>query len=108
MPGSSTQTERRHDMTKARRSSCRFLLVSLLGASTLALGGLASGAGAAGPNPYSLDAQALLSATRTDLTLRVQGPTRPSVLEKVQVKAWPAGADEAVTRNFFDVASPGG
>src|SRR5215207_164589 len=95
-------------MTKAGQPFRRFSLAFLLGASIVALGGFASGPGAAGSNPYSLEAQALLSAAQTDLTLRVQGPAQPSLLEKVQVKAWPAGADEAVSRNFFDVASPGG
>lgn len=80
----------------------------VLAASVLALGTFVSGGGAAGSNPYSLQAEALLSPAGTDLTLRVSGPGRPSTLEKVQVKAWPAGADEAVTQNFFDVASPGG
>ena len=70
--------------------------------SLFALAGFASGAGAAGSDPYSLHAEALLGASATDLALRVQGPALPAVLEKVQVKA-----DDA-TRNFFDVPSPGG
>ena len=74
----------------------------LLGMSLFALAGFASGAGAAGSDPYSLHAEALLGASATDLALRVQGPALPAVLEKVQVKA-----DDA-TRNFFDVPSPGG
>jgi gamma-glutamyltranspeptidase/glutathione hydrolase len=76
------------------------------GAALLAFAG-AAGAGAAGPGGYSLQAQALLSQTRTDLTLRLSGPTLPARLEKVEVKTWPAGG-EAHTQNFFDVASPGG
>jgi gamma-glutamyltranspeptidase/glutathione hydrolase len=55
-----------------------------------------------------MQAQALLSSTQTDVTLRVDGPVRPAVLQKVQIKAWPAAPEEAVTRNFFDVKSPGG
>jgi gamma-glutamyltranspeptidase/glutathione hydrolase len=75
---------------------------------TVALGALVSGAGAAGPNPYSLQAQALLSASGVDVLLRVDGPAPPEMLEKVHVKLWPAGSQEAETRSFFDVASPGG
>jgi gamma-glutamyltranspeptidase/glutathione hydrolase len=78
----------------------------VLAAATVALGAVVAGAGAAGSAPYSLEARALFSPAATDLTLRVSGPTVPTVLEKVQVKAWPAG--DAHTRNFFDVASPGG
>jgi gamma-glutamyltranspeptidase/glutathione hydrolase len=55
-----------------------------------------------------MQARALLSSTQTDVTLRVDGPVRPAVLQKVQIKAWPAAPEEAVTRNFFDVKSPGG
>src|SRR4029453_4863427 len=96
-------------MTSARQPLGRLLLGSLaLVGSIVALGSLASGAGAAGSDPYSMQAQALLSSTQTDVTLRVEGPVRPAVLQKVQIKAWPAGAEEAVTRNFFDVKSPGG
>ena len=95
-------------MPTARQPLGRLVLVSLALASIAVIGGFVSGAGAAGSTPYSLEAQALLSSTQTDLTLRVDGPERPAVLEKVQVKAWPVGSDEAVTRNFFDVASPGG
>jgi gamma-glutamyltranspeptidase / glutathione hydrolase len=76
-------------------------------AAVVALGSVAAGAGAAGSAPYSLEALALFSPAATDLTLRVDGPAVPAVLEKVQVKAWPA-AGESHTRNFFDVASPGG
>jgi gamma-glutamyltranspeptidase / glutathione hydrolase len=96
-------------MTTAPHPLGRLVLGSLaLAASIATLGSFASGAGAAGSSPYSMQAQALLSATETDVTLRLDGPVLPTVLEKVQVKAWPAGAEEAVTRNFFDVASPGG
>lgn len=96
-------------MTRARQPLGRLLLGSLaLVGSIVALGSLASGAGAAGSDPYSMQAQALLSSTQTDVTLRVDGPVRPAVLQKVQIKAWPIGAEEAVTRNFFDVQSPGG
>ena len=96
-------------MATARQPLGRLVLTSLaLAATTAALGSFTSGAGAAGSEPYSMQAQALLSSTQTDLTLRVDGPVLPAVLGKVQVKAWPAGAEEAVTHNFFDVASPGG
>lgn len=75
----------------------------------LALSSIAvSGAGASGADPYSLQIDALLGPTATDLTLRVGGPTQPSVLEKVQVKTWHADGSEGQTRNFFDVPSPGG
>jgi gamma-glutamyltranspeptidase / glutathione hydrolase len=91
-------------MTSARQPLGRLLLGSFaLAGSIVALGGFTSGAGAAGSAPYSMQAQALLSPTRTDLTLRVDGPVLPANLEKVQVKAWPRGAEEAVTHNFFDV-----
>ena len=91
-------------MTTSRQSHRKIVVASLaLGASVLALSGFASAAGAAGSTPNSLEAQALLSPERTDLALRVDGPVRPTVLEKVQVKAWPEGSEEAVTRNFFDV-----
>ena len=80
----------------------------LAAATIVAVGGLSPGALAADSGPYSLHARALLSASETELSLRIDGPVVPSVLEKVQVKAWSAGADEAVTRNFFDVAAPGG
>lgn len=79
-----------------------------LAAFVVALGSFVGGAGAAQSDPYSLQAEALLSSSGTDLALRVDGPTRPQVLEKVQVKAWPPGADQPATRNFFDVPSPGG
>src|SRR4029450_5589490 len=96
-------------MTSARQPLGRLLLGSLaLVGSIVALGSLASGAGVAGSDPYSMQAQALLSSTQTDVTLRVEGPVRPAGLQKGQIKAWPAGAEEAVTRNFFDVKSPGG
>jgi gamma-glutamyltranspeptidase / glutathione hydrolase len=96
-------------MTRARQPLGRLVLGSLaLAGLIVALGCLASGAGAAGSDPYSMQAQALLSQTETDLTLRVDGPVLPAVLEKVQVKAWPTGSDEAETLNFFDVESPGG
>jgi gamma-glutamyltranspeptidase/glutathione hydrolase len=78
-----------------------------LAASTIALGAFVAGAGAAGTASYSLQARALFSPVATDLTLRVIGPTVPTALEKVQVKAGPAGG-ESHTRNFFEVASPGG
>jgi gamma-glutamyltranspeptidase / glutathione hydrolase len=91
-------------MATARQPLGRLVLASLaLAASIAALGSFASGAGAAGSDPYSLRAQALLSPTQTDLTLRVDGPELPAELEKVQVKAWSAGSDEAETRNFFHV-----
>ena len=80
----------------------------VLATSIASLGMLASGAGAAGDDPYSLDAEALFSPAATDLTLRVDGPIQPSVLESVQVKAWPRDGGGAQTRNFFDVPSPGG
>jgi gamma-glutamyltranspeptidase/glutathione hydrolase len=87
----------------------RLVLGSLaLAALIVAVGSFASGAGAAGSDPYSMHAQALFSPSGTDLALDVDGPALPTVLEKVQVKAWPANADGAETRNFFNVASPGG
>jgi gamma-glutamyltranspeptidase/glutathione hydrolase len=73
-----------------------------------ALGSFASGAPAAGSGPYSLEAEAMLSAFRTDLALRVGGPDLPPHLEMVQVKAWRAEGNGVVTRNFFDVAAPNG
>jgi gamma-glutamyltranspeptidase/glutathione hydrolase len=91
-----------------RAHATRSLAFAVLATSIVALGGVAPGAGASGEEPYSLQAEALFSAAATDLTLRVDGPTVPSVLEKVQVKAWPADGGGAQTRNFFDVASPGG
>jgi gamma-glutamyltranspeptidase / glutathione hydrolase len=96
-------------MTTAPQSLRGLVLGSLaLATSIITLGTFASGAGAAGSDPYSMQALALLSPSGTDLALTVDGPVLPAVLEKVQVKAWPEGADEAVTRNFFDVAAPGG
>jgi gamma-glutamyltranspeptidase/glutathione hydrolase len=95
-------------MAKARQLLARALLGSLVLASTLALGSSVSGASAAGGDGYSLQAQALLSPSGTDLVLTVTGPASPAVLEKVQVKARPAGAQGADTQNFFDVASPDG
>jgi Gamma-glutamyltranspeptidase len=96
-------------MTKSPQPLTGLVLGSLaLAVSIVALGSFASGAGAAGSDPYSMQAQALLSPAGTDVTLRVAGPVLPAVLEKVQVKAWPTGTDDAKTRNFFDVASPGG
>jgi gamma-glutamyltranspeptidase / glutathione hydrolase len=73
-----------------------------------ALGSFTSGASAAGSGPYSLEARALLSASRTDLALRVGGPDLPPHLEKVQAKAWRADGNGVVTRNFFDVPAPNG
>lgn len=75
-------------------------------ASVVALGAIVSGAGAAGSDPYTLQAQALFSSSGTDLTLRVGGPVLPASLEKVQVKA--LRDDDADTHNFFDVPSPEG
>lgn len=96
-------------MTKSPQPLTGLVLGFLaLAVSIVALGSFASGAGAAGSDPYSMQAQALLSPAGTDVTLRVAGPVLPAVLEKVQVKAWPTGTDDAKTRNFFDVASPGG
>ena len=69
----------------------------------MVLGSLVSGAGAAWPGAYSLDARALLSAAETELTLRVEGPTVPAVLEKVQMKFLARDGVETVTRNLFDV-----
>ena len=73
-----------------------------------ALGSFASGAPAAGSGPYSLESEALLSASGTDLALRVGGPDLPPNLEMVQVKAWRAEGNGVVTRNFFDVPAPNG
>ncbi len=80
----------------------------VLATSIIALGTVVPGASATGGDPYSIQVEALFSPAVTDLTLRVDGPTVPSVLEKVQVKAWVAGDLEAETRNFFDVPSPEG
>ena len=91
-----------------RAHATRSLAFLVLAASIVALGGVAPRAGATGEEPYSLEAEALFSPAATDLTLRVDGPTVPSVLEMVQVKAWPADGGGAQTRNFFDVPSPGG
>lgn len=74
----------------------------------VALGAFASGAPAAGSGPYALEAQALLSESVTDLALRMSGPELPTRLEKVQIKTWHAGDDEAATRNFFDVPTNDG
>jgi gamma-glutamyltranspeptidase/glutathione hydrolase len=95
-------------MTTQRPLFGRVIASLALAASMLALGIPVSGARAAAGDPYSMQAQALLSPSGTDLTLRVDGPVRPEVLEKVQVKAWASGAEEADTQNFFDVASPDG
>jgi len=96
-------------MTASPRHFAGLVLRALvLAASIVALGNFASGAGAAGSDPYSIQAQALLSSSRVDLGLRIQGPTLPAALEKVQVKAWLAESGKAETRNFFDVPSPGG
>jgi gamma-glutamyltranspeptidase/glutathione hydrolase len=87
----------------------RLALKSLvLLASVAALGSFVTGAGAAQSGPYSLQAQALLSSSATDLVLHVGGPVLPPVLEKVQVKVSGRGSDEPDTRNFFHVLSPGG
>ena len=95
-------------MTDAPHNRGRLTLAFLaIGALIVVLGNFASAAGAAGPDPYSMQAEALLSPAGTDLTLSLEGPVRPAVLEKVQVNARP-DADGPVTRNFFDVASPGG
>jgi gamma-glutamyltranspeptidase / glutathione hydrolase len=91
-----------------KRLSRAALAFIAIAASIVSLGGLASSAGAAQSDLYSVEAQALFSPSGTDVTLRVDGPLVPAVLEKVQVKLWPAGAEEAQTQNFFDVASPGG
>lgn len=96
-------------MTKERQLVGKLVVVSLVAAaSVLALTAPVSGASAAGGEPYSVQAQALLSASGTDLALQVSGPVRPAVLKKVEVKASPAGAEKADTRKFFDVASPDG
>jgi gamma-glutamyltranspeptidase / glutathione hydrolase len=71
--------------------------------SIIALAAVVPGAGATGEDPYSLEAEALFSPEATDLTLRVDGPIQPSVLEMVQVKAWPRGGGEPQTQLFFDV-----
>jgi gamma-glutamyltranspeptidase/glutathione hydrolase len=85
------------------RSGRLALVFVVLAMSIVALGALASGAGAAEEYPYSLEAEALFSPEATDLTLRVDGPTQASILEMVQVKAWPRGGGEAQTRVFFNV-----
>lgn len=96
-------------MTTPAQAFARVVLASLgLAASLLVLGAFVSGAGAAGANPFSLETEALLSPAGTDVTVRVDGAVRPAVLEKVQVKVWPAGGAEAETSNYFDVASPDG
>lgn len=65
---------------------------------------------AAPTTPYSLSAVALLGADGTDLSLRVTSATAPvpELLQKVQVKVWPIGFGEVVTRNFFDVPAAAG
>src|SRR5688572_21721369 len=100
--------ESRLSTAAARRRRGLALACVAAAAASIPFGGLVSGAGAAGANPYSLEPQALLSAAGTDLTLRLDGPTLPAALEKLQVKAWPPGAEEAETRNFFDVPAPAG
>lgn len=74
----------------------------------VALGTVVPGTGATGDDEYSIDVRALFSPATTELSVRVTGPTTPTILEKVQVKAWRAGSEGAETRNFFDVPSPGG
>jgi gamma-glutamyltranspeptidase/glutathione hydrolase len=99
----------KHDDGSSERLGRRGLVrrTAALAAAIVAVGSLVSGAGAAGSDPYTLQAQALLSAAGTDLTLRVDGPSPPIVLEKVQVK-WRLGVEDAHTVNLFDVAAPGG
>jgi gamma-glutamyltranspeptidase / glutathione hydrolase len=96
-------------MNKAPHSRGRLLLRAFAFTCVLAaLGSFASGAPAAGSGPYSLDAGALLSASRTDLALRVGGPDLPPHLDKVHVKAWHGDGNGVMTRNFFDVPAPNG
>lgn len=96
-------------MNKAPHSLGRLLRRALVLTFALAtLGSFASGAPAAGSAAYSLEAEALLSASRTDLALRVGGPDLPPHLEMVQVKAWRAEGNGVMTRNFFDVPAPNG
>jgi gamma-glutamyltranspeptidase/glutathione hydrolase len=84
------------------RGGLRFVLAVLLLTVATAFGAAVPGAGAAGDDPYSLQAEALFAPAQTDLTLRVDGPTQVSMLEHVQIKAWlPGGGVD--TRNFFDV-----
>ena len=73
-----------------------------------ALGSFASGAPAAGSGPYSLEVEALLSASGTDLAPGVGGLDPPQHLEMVQVKSWRVDGNGVVTRNFFDVPAPNG
>lgn len=94
-------------MTASQPRRGRVLAVVTLAASIVALGGLVSGAVAAGADPYSMHVQALLSSTGTDLVLHVEGPLPVQTLAKVKVKVRPSGGG-AETLNFFDVASPDG
>lgn len=95
-------------MPTAKGATMRRTLVLAFAIAVSAIVVFVSGAAAAGADPYSMRMDALLSASATDVTLRVTGPATPTSLEKVQVKAWREGAAEAETRNFFDVDSPAG
>ena len=87
------------------RHTAHLAAVVLACASTLGvLGGPTVAAGAAADEPASLEASALYAPAGTDLLLRFTALQPPTRFEKVQVKAWAPGADEAETWNFFDVA----
>lgn len=90
-------------MTDRQKIGRLFARAVALAALIVALGAAAPRASAAGEDPYSLQAEALFGEAGTDLMLRVGGPSRRTLLDKVQVKAWPSGGGEAETWNFFDV-----
>jgi hypothetical protein len=95
-------------MTKPPQPLTGLVLGSLaLAVSIVALGSFASGGCGRIRSLFDAGAGiAVAGRNRRDATCR--RAVLPAVLEKVQVKAWAAGGDEAKTRNFFDVASPGG
>jgi gamma-glutamyltranspeptidase/glutathione hydrolase len=68
--------------------------------------GLGASSAAAGDSPYSISARALLGPNGTDVY--VQATPAVAVFDKVQLKAWPLESGNVETRNFFDVAAPGG
>lgn len=60
--------------------------------------------------PYELAAAAVVVPGGTEVSARVTSASAqpPAVLKKLQVKVWPRGEGEVVTRNFTDVPAPGG
>jgi gamma-glutamyltranspeptidase/glutathione hydrolase len=65
---------------------------------------------AAPTTPYELTAAAVVVPGGTEVSARVTSATEPppAVLKKVQVKVWPRGDGDVVTRNFTDVPAPDG